>query len=100
MSSSRERHHKRDANHGEISDAFRAMGCLVKDTSHIGSGFPDIVVERRRDGRVWLVEIKNGRLAASDRHLTAPEKLFAALGFKSYRLVLDIHDVAAVVREP
>lgn len=54
-----------DANHGEICDTYRALGCSVHDTWQLGFGFPDIVVGI---AGVWaLVEIKteDGELSAS-----------------------------------
>jgi len=48
---------KTDDNHTDIVKAFRSVpGCLVKDTSRVGGGFPDIVVGFR--GVNYLVEIK------------------------------------------
>jgi hypothetical protein len=35
---------KKDANHNLVADAFKAMGCSVKDTSRLGDDFPDMVV--------------------------------------------------------
>lgn len=47
---------RRDANHAEIRDAFRALGASVADTADLGDGFPDLVVGWR--GCNYLVEIK------------------------------------------
>lgn len=56
---------RRDANHGEITEAFEALGCTVHDTHEVGGGFPDIVVGLV--GVNVLVEIKtaNGKLEGS-----------------------------------
>lgn len=48
---------KRDANHGEIADRFRALGCTVLDTEMVGDGFPDMVVGLLGINRI--VEVKN-----------------------------------------
>lgn len=53
-------HRKRrvDSNQNEIVKALISMGYSVADTSHAGSGFPDIVIARA-GGDAKLVEIKN-----------------------------------------
>jgi hypothetical protein len=58
---------KRDANHQEIIDCYRALGCTVADTHRAGRGCPDIFV-----GVVGIsdpVEIKteDGRLLPSQQ---------------------------------
>jgi Holliday junction resolvase-like predicted endonuclease len=45
-----------DANHGEIRDAFRKLGCRVFDACRVGQGFPDLVVQY--GGMTLLVEVK------------------------------------------
>lgn len=72
-----------DANHNEIVELFRALGCLVYDASKIGGGFPDIIVQRTRpqDGFVetLLVEIKDKRLIPSRRKLNDRQVLFHSI---------------------
>ena len=65
-----------DANQNEIVDALRSVGALVAITSALGNGFPDIVTAFR--GRLYLVEIKDGRSPPSARKLTKPEAEFHA----------------------
>lgn len=49
-----------DSNHAEIVKALRRVGCVVWDTSHEGSGAPDLVVMRPANGfKVYLIEIKS-----------------------------------------
>lgn len=50
---------KVDKNQREIVEALRAAGCSVVITSHVGAGFPDIVVGRA--GATYLLEIKGKR---------------------------------------
>lgn len=68
-----------DANHREVIQALRAAGCIVADTSRLGSGFPDAIATRRPDGssRVVMLEIKDGAKPPSARKLTEAEAEFA-----------------------
>lgn len=50
------RNPKRDGNEAAIFDALEAQGFAVMPIS--GKGIPDAVVFHRRNGRAWLVEIK------------------------------------------
>lgn len=50
-----------DANQREIVDAFKKMGASVFDASHIGAGFPDLLIGY--GGRTVLVEIKSSEKA-------------------------------------
>ena len=63
---------KVDRNHGEIRDALRALGWYVYDTSRLGGGFPDLVCAK--NGRLVLVEVKDGTLKPSARQLTPAEQ--------------------------
>lgn len=47
----------RDLNQQPIVDALRAVGAHVYDASHIGGGFPDLIVSRAE--AVYLLEVKN-----------------------------------------
>lgn len=53
-----------DANHAEIREAFRALGCSVVDLSRVGAGCPDLLVGH--GGENWLIEVKTekGELTA------------------------------------
>jgi hypothetical protein len=48
---------KRDANHNDVADRFRALGCSVFETDRVGEGFPDLIVGCL--GVNFLVEVKN-----------------------------------------
>lgn len=45
-----------DANHSEIREAFRKLGCKVFDACRVGDGFPDLVVQW--SGITMLCEVK------------------------------------------
>ena len=75
---------KVDRNHAEIVRAFRSVpGVLVKDTSRVGGGFPDIIVAQPQCGEfiLHLVEIKDGKKPPSKRKLTQDQQDFIALGW-------------------
>lgn len=54
--------HRKDANHDDVVDAYERLGYLVKSTTMVGEGFPDLVVWHPSfpDGCVKLVEVKDG----------------------------------------
>jgi hypothetical protein len=63
-----------DSNHSEIVQTFRELGCSVLDLSRVGCGCPDILVAR--NGKMLLVEIKDGMKPPSARKLTPDEQRF------------------------
>lgn len=72
-----------DGNQPEIVDALREADCIVDITSGQGDGFPDLVVWRRRDGRVFTVEVKmpDGRLTQAETryvvsHVVGSHRIF------------------------
>lgn len=65
---------KVDANHAEVVAALRAVGAWVHDTSRLGGGFPDLFVSHR--GRLFLLEVKDGRKPPSARKLSPAEREF------------------------
>lgn len=67
---------KVDDNHAEIRAAFRALGAEVVDCSHVGEGFPDLLVGWR--GRVLLVEVKDGSKPVRLQKLTPAQTVFHA----------------------
>ena len=48
-----------DANHVEVVEAFRKMGCSVLSLAALGKGVPDLLVAVQ--GITWLIEIKSGK---------------------------------------
>lgn len=60
-----------DRNQPEVVDALRQAGCRVQPLHMVGKGCPDILVGR--NGRLVLMEIKDGEKPPSARKLTADE---------------------------
>jgi len=50
---------KVDANHAQIVDCFRKLGCSVLSLAAMGKGVPDLLVATK--GITWLVEVKSGK---------------------------------------
>lgn len=46
-----------DSTHAAVVTAFRNCGAKVHDTSRLGRGFPDLVVNWH--GHLWIVEVKS-----------------------------------------
>ncbi|WP_386681891.1 hypothetical protein [Loktanella sp. R86503] len=59
---------KVDDNQPEIIEALRKAGCSVTPTHQAGKGFPDLAVGRQ--GRTYLLEIKDGSKIPSKQKLT------------------------------
>ena len=66
-----------DDNQSDVVKALEAIGCSVRDASRMGDGFPDLIVGYRR--RNFLLEVKDGAKAASDRKLTPDQVEFHRL---------------------
>lgn len=60
-----------DANHREVLDTVTAIGAEVLDLHSLGGALDALVGFR---GRLYLVEIKDGRKQPSKRRLTAAER--------------------------
>ena len=65
---------KRDANHAEIVKALRDIGVEVLDLGAVGNGCPDLLVLCQ--GRLTLLEVKDGNKPPSARTLTDDQKVF------------------------
>lgn len=65
---------KTDANQSEIVKALRAIGCTVQSLAAVGNGCPDILCAR--NGKNYLLEIKNGDLSPSEQRLTPQEEIW------------------------
>lgn len=61
-----------DDNQNEIVVALRQLGASVQVLSMVGKGAPDLLVGRQ--GRNYLLEIKDGAKAPSKRRLTPDEQ--------------------------
>ena len=77
-----------DANHKEIVNAFKDLGCSIFDTSRIGMGFPDVIIGK--NGKTVLVEIKSSEKAK----FTTAQDLFM-MNWKG-STVCRVHDLEGV----
>ena len=87
------RAHKIDVNQPAIVKALRKEGFSVAITSALGSGFPDIVAGK--DGRNYLLEIKNG-----NGGLTDDEKEFSGAWQGQYAIVRNVEEAYAACGVP
>lgn len=67
---------KVDDNQPELVRLWRSLGAHVIDTSHVGSGFPDVLLCWR--GRILWCELKDGAKVKSARKLTGDQTVFHA----------------------
>lgn len=90
-----------DANQAEIVDALRAAGCAVYVASHVGAGFPDLIVSRRQRGearpRLFMIEVKDSARPPSERRLTPAQKEFHALFAGNCYIAHSVADAFAIV---
>lgn len=82
-----DRRHKTDATHAEVRDRFRERGCTVYDTSRVGDGFGDLLVELPKFKRMIIVEVKDGKKSPSDRRLTPREVAFSLVWWRHWYVV-------------
>jgi hypothetical protein len=61
-----------DRNQNETINALRRAGCLVHSLAQVGNGCPDLLV-LAPDGRLLLLEIKDGTKPHSAQRLTPKE---------------------------
>ena len=60
-----------DANQTAVVEALRRVGALVQHLHTVGGGCPDLLVGFR--GKLWLLEVKDGRKPPSARALNDAE---------------------------
>jgi hypothetical protein len=61
-----------DVNQQDVVLALRFFGATVVVTSHVGVGFPDLIVGYH--GRTFLLEVKDGKKGAAAKLTPAQEK--------------------------
>lgn len=61
-----------DSNQTAIVKALRQAGCVVQSLAAVGSGVPDLIWSR--NGRMGLIEVKDGRKPPSARKLTPAQE--------------------------
>ena len=87
-----------DANHAEVVQALRAIGCRVQDLSGVGDGCPDLLVGWRH--RLCLLEVKDGDKPPSARKLTPDQDKWHALwSGLPVRVVCSISEAVEAVQE-
>ena len=86
---------KTDANHSQVVDALRRIGCSVRSTAALGRGFPDLAVGYR--GMNFLLEVKDGSKPPSARKLTEDEQKFLLEWRGHYAVVESANDAIAIV---
>ena len=59
---------KIDSNQDQVVSALRAAGAKVQSLSAVGKGVPDLLCQYQ--GAFYLIEVKDGRKAPSQRRLT------------------------------
>lgn len=67
-----------DANHGAVVQGLRALGYRVQSLAAVGQGVPDLLVGTPQ-GRLILVELKDGSKPPSKRRLTPEQVEWQAL---------------------
>lgn len=80
-----------DGNQSELVKHLRRCGFIVRVTSMLGDGFPDLVIAK--GGRTRLVEVKDPAKPPSARKLTPDEELFHQLWPDKIIIALTIDDV-------
>jgi len=81
-----------DDNQKAIVDALRAVGCEVFVTSHVGGGYPDLMVLPPGAKAPMLMEVKDGSKPPGAQKLT-PEQA----KFHSYWPVVVVNSVDAAL---
>lgn len=63
-----------DANHKDIVNVLKQCGCTVLSLASVGNGCPDLLIAR--NGKMALIEVKDGNKPPSERRLTPMEGEF------------------------
>ncbi len=86
-----------DSNHGEIRSALRNLGAYVLDTFQLKNAF-DLLVGYR--GKIFIIEIKDGKKTPSQRKLTEGEEGCKA-GFNNvgvpYNVVTSVDEAVELI---
>lgn len=84
-----------DRNQSEIVRALRQAGASVHPCHGAGQGFPDLAVGFR--GRNYLIEVKDGALAPSDRKLTPAQQEWHAAWRGDAVVVTSVSEALAAI---
>lgn len=85
---------KVDANQAVVVDALRAFGCSVQSLAAVGEGCPDLLCGV--NGKVFLLEVKDGSLVPSARQLTPAQKRWHAAWKGRSHLVYNVDEAISV----
>jgi Holliday junction resolvase len=88
---------KVDRNQKEIVEAFRRVGFSVLHLHTVGKGCPDICVGK--NGKNYLIEIKDGTLSKSKRELTEQEQEFHDSWRGQVAIIESLYDVIKFTQE-
>ena len=83
---------KKDANHNVIVDALKKHGASVIDMSHVGQGFPDLIVGFA--SKTFLVEIKNPKTSYGKKGLNKNQAKWKSLWTGGAYCVVDSEEAA------
>lgn len=86
---------KVDANQPEVTKKLREYGATVQPLHTVGKGCPDLLVGYR--GTNYLMEIKDGTRAPSDRKLTKDEEVWHMTWTGTVHTVESWEDALAVI---
>ena len=86
---------KVDRNQSEIVRALRQAGASVHPCHGAGQGFPDLAVGFR--GQNYLIEVKDGALAPSDRKLTPAQQEWHAAWRGDAVVVTSVSEALAAI---
>lgn len=86
---------KVDANHWNIVQALRDLGCSVQSLASVGNGCPDLVVALRNC--IWLCEVKDGSKPPSQRKLTADEQEWHERWKSEVHILYSVEDAVKMV---
>ena len=84
-----------DANQKEIVAALRESGASVIVCSHIGDGFPDLLVGY--NGQTFLVEVKNPNTAYGKKGLNYDQAKFASGWGGTVHIVRNAEEAMSVI---
>jgi hypothetical protein len=84
-----------DRNQQELMDTARAVGCTVHDTHQLGGGFPDFLMFL--NGKVLMIEVKDGDKPPSAQALTKQEEAFQTKWWSVYYVVSTVDMLLQVI---
>lgn len=88
---------KTDANQKQIVQGLRKMGASVHSLHAVGDGCPDLLVGFR--GKNYLLEVKDGSLAPSDRKLTPKQTTWHKTWVGSVHVILSLDEAINIITE-